>query len=217
MYGDYKHALPKSGSRVVLLLSGGIDSAALAALLKNQLCEVLALHVDYGQRAASTEWKAVKRVCSELGLPRPTAFDMSAIGKLLSSEIVQTGKRKPAKAVKADKFAVDFLPHRNALLVSLAATLAAEWGASHVALGIIGGGENAYPDTSIVFLKKLQALFKTAPKIIVSAPFAGMTKRQVVRIAKENGLKIASTFSCNAKAERHCGRCPSCIERRWVI
>lgn len=209
--------LPKSGSRVVLLLSGGIDSSALAALLKNHDCEVLALHVDYGQRAAATEWVAVKRVCAELGLQKPTTFDMSAIGRLLKSEIVQTEKTKPGKVRKSDDFAVDFLPHRNALLVSLAATFAADRGASHVVFGIIGGAEKAYPDTSIAFLKKLQALFNTAPKVQVIAPFAGMNKRHVVRLAVANGLQIASTYSCNANAARHCGRCPSCVERRQAI
>jgi 7-cyano-7-deazaguanine synthase len=209
--------LPKNGSRVVLLLSGGIDSSALAALLKNNACEVLALHIDYGQRAAATEWAAVKRVSFELGLPKPVGFDMSAIGSLLKSEIVQSKKIMSAKAKFNCSFAVDFLPHRNALLVSLAAIFAADRKAGYVAFGIIGGAENTYPDTTVPFLKKLQTLYKTPPKIKIIAPFAGMDKRHVVRIAVANGLQITSTYSCNVNAVRHCGRCPSCVERKWAV
>ncbi|HHY94983.1 MAG TPA: 7-cyano-7-deazaguanine synthase, partial [Firmicutes bacterium] len=50
-----------SETRVVVLFSGGVDSAVTAAVLARDGAEVHLLFVNYGQRAASGEERAARR------------------------------------------------------------------------------------------------------------------------------------------------------------
>lgn len=56
-------------SQMVLLFSGGLDSTALAALLRPRIL----LYVDYGQRPAEAERTAATNIAGALGLPLTTA------------------------------------------------------------------------------------------------------------------------------------------------
>lgn len=52
-------------SQTVLLLSGGLDSAALAAWIR----PALTLFVDYGQKPRDAEARAARAVAAHLNLP----------------------------------------------------------------------------------------------------------------------------------------------------
>ena len=45
------------------------------------------------------------------------------------------------------------------------------------------------------------------------APFAGLTKDDVVRYGWERGFDYGLTYSCQQQSGAHCGRCAGCIER----
>ena len=51
----------------VCLLSGGMDSATLAYLAKREGYEILALHLNYGQRTESKERECAKKIAGLLG------------------------------------------------------------------------------------------------------------------------------------------------------
>lgn len=61
-------ARDSSVPQATVLLSGGIDSAAVLALLKSQGMQVRCLFVDYGQPAAEQELAASSSIAS---LPSP--------------------------------------------------------------------------------------------------------------------------------------------------
>lgn len=56
-------------SPVTVLISGGIDSCACAALLQNQGHAVRGVFVDYGQAAVNAEEAAVKRITELMEIP----------------------------------------------------------------------------------------------------------------------------------------------------
>src|SRR5688500_11559886 len=58
----------------VLLLSGGLDSTVAAYLARRDARPVLALTVDYGQKAAARELAAAYRIATDLGVPHRTVF-----------------------------------------------------------------------------------------------------------------------------------------------
>jgi tRNA-specific 2-thiouridylase len=69
---DTRHNL--SGTRVVLGLSGGVDSAVAAILLRQQGADVHALHMtnwedDDGYCTAAADLQDARRICDQLGIP----------------------------------------------------------------------------------------------------------------------------------------------------
>src|SRR5438309_1685727 len=55
--------------RALVLLSGGIDSAALAAMAKKRGLDVQALHVSYGQAAVRAELASARILAEREGIP----------------------------------------------------------------------------------------------------------------------------------------------------
>lgn len=89
----------------LLLLSGGIDSLALAAWTKPAIC----LTIDYGQRAARAEIQASNEICKALGLRHDT----------ISAPIPSLGMGDMSdQAVSRHSKYPEFWPFRNQYLVT---------------------------------------------------------------------------------------------------
>src|SRR6188472_2330237 len=120
----------------VLLLSGGLDSTVAAYLARRDANPVLALTVDYGQKAARRELAAAYRIALALGVPYRTIFlpflRECARGALVdqASDVPRpdpadlddvTGRaRESARAV--------WVPNRNGAFIAMAATYAESLG-----------------------------------------------------------------------------------------
>jgi 7-cyano-7-deazaguanine synthase len=188
---------------VVVLASGGVDSALISVMAVEEGQRVFPLFVDYGQRAAAREWQACTRVNRSLGLPRPKRVRISGYGRLARS-----GLTDPEKDVLAEAFT----PGRNGVLLWLAASYAYCVGARAVAIGLVHEQDSLFPDQSRAFLRSVQGAIREALglDIVVTAPLIGISKRTVLRIAADRG--ISGTYSCHAGSSKPCGRCVSCRE-----
>jgi 7-cyano-7-deazaguanine synthase len=75
---------------------------------------------------------------------------------------------------------------------------------------------NPFPDATPQFfdaMARALTLGLGAP-ISIYAPFAGMTKADVIRIGRALGVPFELTLSCMQPSNgRHCGRCSKCRER----
>ena len=105
-----------------------------------------------------------------------------------------------------------YLPGRNALLLTKAATFCAGRGIGSIALGVLS--TNPFPDGSPRFLRLMARALSAglgAPLRVI-APLAGLDKTRVIRSSGD--LPWELTFSCiRPKGLRHCGRCNKCAER----
>lgn len=172
----------------LVLLSGGLDSAACAHVLKQQGHEVSALFVDYGQASATMERDASARIAKALNIE----LTVRSIG--------------PSYALGAGE-----LPGRNGLLISLGVF---ELGAAG---GLIGIGVHAgtrYYDCSVPFIEAMNRLVQeqTDSRTALIAPFVTWTKTEVYRAFQDTGLAASDTYSCEAGAAP-CGDCLSCQDR----
>lgn len=182
----WQHARVDSHGRgCAVLLSGGVDSAVVLALLIAETTPI-AVWVDYGQPAAAAEREASKAIAAHYG----TAWTETAVA----------GLRPPA----AGEF-----PGRNDLLV--AAARAAMAGRS-VAIGVHAG--TGYADCSVEWTAAWQALLDAQHRGSVNllAPLVGLTKAQVYGQAVAVGVPVALTHSCEAGPVA-CGLCSSCADR----
>ena len=80
----------QSADKAIVMVSGGLDSATVAAIAQNEGYQVIALSFDYGQRHRS-ELVAARKVCESLGVNdhRLISVDLRAVGgsALTTSEI----------------------------------------------------------------------------------------------------------------------------------
>src|SRR6185437_5552476 len=115
----------------VILLSGGLDSAANLALCARRDHPVAALTLRYGQRAAQREVMAARALCRHYDVPHQVV-DLPWLGELGGSSLTDTSTSLPhvspeeldqLKRTTETARAV-WVPNRNGVLIALAAALA---------------------------------------------------------------------------------------------
>jgi 7-cyano-7-deazaguanine synthase len=188
----------------VLLLSGGLDSTALAALERPRLCLV----IDYGQRPAVAEARAAEAVTRALGLRlQRLRLDLGGIGGgLLNDEQPLPGAPCP-----------EWWPFRNQLLVTAAAAIAVRQRLGAVLVGTVAGDGERHADGTPAFYEALDRLIALQEGgIRVVTPAIGETSAELVARSQLGEDVLAWTVSCH-RANLPCGHCPGCWKRGRVL
>lgn len=208
----------------VVLLSGGADSATCLALaLKNTNPKnVIALNVFYGQRHAReaesaravAEHYGVKLI--EMDMSQLFAFsDCSLLQK--SSQTVPHGSYAEQQKEAGENPVSTYVPYRNGLMISAAASIAVSVGAAKVyyAAHADDAAGSAYPDCSVAFAEAIGRAVKegTGGQVELVAPFVSATKAEVIRQGLRMGVPYHLTWSCYNGGEKPCGVCGTCIDR----
>ncbi|MEK7691879.1 MAG: 7-cyano-7-deazaguanine synthase, partial [Bdellovibrionota bacterium] len=145
--------------KCVVLLSGGLDSAANLALSRSRGLEpVLALTVDYGQKAAKEEGKAARKFSEIYGVKHATV-DIPFLGELGRRALTNRSMSVPAlvpeelasrEATEKSATAV-WVPNRNGLLIAIAASFAESLRAERVLIGFNREEAETFSDNSEEF------------------------------------------------------------------
>ena len=200
-----------------MLLSGGLDSAVLAA----QEARTYVVHPVYV--AAGLAWEeAEQRMIASLLARAPFT---NAPNGVLPLARLEFGMRDvyPAShwALRGTPPAYDtpdedvYLHGRNVALLSKAAVYAATRKISRLVVAPLAG--NPFPDATPQFFSALTAALSLglAAPVDISAPFAHLHKEDVVKIGARLGVPFELTLSCmNPSGTTHCGLCSKCRERR---
>jgi len=210
----------KGTGSAIVLLSGGLDSAVTAAMIRAEGYDVHALTVSYGQRHA-VEIEKARRLAAFYGFDHVvTTVDLlSAIG----GSALTSGDTSVPKDTAPDGIPPTYVPARNTILLSLALAWAEVMGTDVVALGINAIDYSGYPDCRPEYLAAFQRVATLgtrrgvergdAPRIV--APLSGLTKADIIRRGATLGVPFELTHSCyDPEGARACGRCDSCRIRR---
>lgn len=186
-----------------LLLSGGMDSVALAVLLK----PAFGFTINYGQRPAAGELRAAKQVCSELGIEHVALeVNCSALG---SGDMAGLPPSSVAPVP-------EWWPFRNQLLVTLGAMKAISLGVGKLIVGSVKG-DGQHADGTAQFYHALDDLLRMQEgSIRVEAPALGMTTAELIRHASVPRSLLGWTHSCH-REEFACGRCRGCYKHMSVL
>src|SRR3990167_8229199 len=187
----------------LLLLSGGIDSIALAAWYRPELC----LTVRYGQSAADAEVQSSGRICQELGL-RHEVID-AALPSLGSGCMA-------GEAASPHSQHEEFWPFRNQYLITLAGMVAIKSGLSEILIGTVAK-DRRHADGSPEFLRAIHEVIKLQEGAIqVRAPAAELTSEQLVQHSGISMAVLGWAHSCHTSVLA-CGSCPGCVKHSQVM
>jgi 7-cyano-7-deazaguanine synthase len=201
----------------LVLLSGGLDSAVLAAH-EAQLATVHPVYVSVGLTWESGELQMIERL-----LAAPVFA--GRVSPLSRVEFTMRDVYPPTHwAMRGVPPAYDtpdedvYLSGRNLVLLTKAAVVAASSDAHRIALGPLAG--NPFPDARPEFFSTMAAALSLGldHAIEIVTPFLNWQKEQVIRRGVELNVPLKFTLSCmnptSGALPMHCGLCSKCRERR---
>lgn len=190
---------------MLLLVSGGLDSTALAALLRPKLL----VYVDYGQRPAEAERIASRTIAGKLGLPyQAVTLGIGDFGSGLLHDDSNVLVAAPSP---------EWWPYRNQFLATAAAAIALTEGCGSVALGTVAGDGERHRDGTRDFYTKLDALVSSQEgEVRVVAPALDQTTEEIIGQSGLDGSILGWTASCH-RSNHPCGDCPGCWKRQRVL
>ncbi len=201
--------------KCVLLCSGGMDSTVLLWQLVAEGYQILPLGVDYGQKHRK-ELEAARIICKKIGLELQVA-DLTSITKLLSgSSLISDGIDVPSGHYTDESMKSTIVPNRNMLMLSIASAWAISGKAKMVAYAAHAGDHAIYPDCRPEFVSALSQAIALCDwhTVDLHAPFLRMSKGEICELGISLDAPLGETWSCYRGAEKHCGRCGTCIERK---
>ena len=198
----------------VVLVSGGMDSAVVLAIAREQGFACRALSVAYGQRHVS-ELDASDRVCAMLGAAahKTVTVDLRSIGGSALTDEIDVPEQGGAG------IPVTYVPARNTIMLSIALGWAEVLGAADIFCGVNAVDYSGYPDCRPAFIDSFQQLANVATKagvegagIRIHAPLMRLSKADIAREGQRLGVDFAATVSCYQADEkgRACAHCDAC-------
>ena len=204
-----------SEKRAVILLSGGLDSATVAAMALADGYSCYSMSFDYGQRHRA-ELLASERVAAALGMRehKVIGLDLNGIGGSALTDSSIAVPESPSEGIP-----VTYVPARNTLFLALALGWAEVLGARDIFIGVNAVDYSGYPDCRPEFIEAFERMANLATRegvegkgFRIRAPLQSMSKAQIVAAGVALGVDYGLTVSCYQADDRGraCGRCDSC-------
>jgi 7-cyano-7-deazaguanine synthase len=204
--------------KAVCLLSGGMDSSTLAYVAKSRGYDILALHLNYGQRTERKELACARKIAELLNAKEFIEIYLDYFVKFGASSLtdkkiaVETYDSRPVHMPNT------YVPFRNANLLSIATSFAEARAADAIFIGVQSLDYSGYPDCRPKFIEAFQKVIdlgtKDTTKITLFSPFIAMTKVDILKEGFKLGVPYEHTWSCYRNEEKACGTCGSCHFRK---
>lgn len=211
--------------KALVLSSGGIDSTTALgiAVQKYGHDNVVALSMSYGQKH-DKEIEAAKKVANyydvellSLDLSKIFEYSNSSLLKQSTEEIPKESYSTQIDETNGEKPVSTYVPFRNGLFLSTAASIALSKDCSVIYYGAHSDDAAgfAYPDCSDVFNNAMNtAIYEgSGHQLKIEAPFINMNKAQVIKKGIELDVPYELTWSCYEGGDKPCGKCGTCIDR----
>jgi 7-cyano-7-deazaguanine synthase len=205
--------------RAVVLLSGGLDSATVLAIVRSEGYVAYALSFSYGQRH-EREMAAAEKVAQSLGAVehRIARIDLRVFGgSALTGDLPIPQARSTEEMAR--EIPTTYVPARNTIFLSYALAWAEVLGATDIYLGVNAVDYSGYPDCRPEFIRAFEQLANLATRagiegscFRIHAPLLSLSKAEIIARGVSLGVDYLLTHSCYdpARDGRACGVCDSC-------
>ncbi len=213
----------------LVLFSGGQDSATCLAWALDRFPRVETLGFDYGQRHA-VELACRETIRDGLAAQKPDwrarlgpdhTLGLGVLGEVSDTALT----RDVAIAMTAEGLPNTFVPGRNLVFLTFAATLAYRRGLKHIVAGMCETDYSGYPDCRDDTIKALQVALNLGMdrRFVLHTPLMFIDKAETWGLAERLGgapvveLIRRESHSCylGDRTREHdwgfgCGACPAC-------
>lgn len=211
--------MSRKSKQAVVLLSGGLDSTTALYEARSKGFQCRCLIVDYGQRHRK-EVTAAQRIAKAVGCP----FQVIRIRLPWGSSALTDRRMKVPKGRSLAEIGrgipVTYVPARNTIFLSYAASYAEAIGASTIFIGSNVLDYSGYPDCRPAYYRAFIQTIRRGTKagaegrpIRIVTPLIRKTKAQIIRLGRRLGVPYELTWSCYLGKTRPCGKCDSCLLR----
>ena len=205
--------------KAVVLLSGGLDSSVAIHLAKSEGFEVYALSFDYGQKH-NKELECARATAKSVGAAEHNIVTMQ-LNLWGGSSLTDSGIDVEDGDVSRTDIPATYVPARNMVFLSVAASYAEAIGAQDIYIGVSEVDYSGYVDCREAFLESMEKTInmgtvmgaEQGKKIRIHAPFVHKTKAQEIQLGEKLGVDFSLTWSCYRGGEKPCGTCDSCLLR----
>lgn len=205
--------------KAVVLLSGGLDSAVAIHLAKSQGFEVYALSFDYGQRH-NKEVECAKATAQHVGAKEHNLVTLQ-LNLWGGNSLTDKNLSVEDGDVNRTDIPMTYVPARNMVFLSVAASYAEAIGAQDIFIGVSEVDYSGYVDCRESFIEAMEnainmgtvAAVEHGKKFKIHAPFIYKTKAQEIQLGEQLGVDWSHTWSCYRGGEKPCGTCDSCLLR----
>ena len=207
--------------KIVIGLSGGMDSATLLGILLEQGYEVHCCTFYYGSKHNKWENRAAENIIDFYQAQDSPVFgyviNLVEAFKEFSSNLLLSGEEIPEGHYNDENMKKTVVPNRNMILTSVMVGLAESIGAEAVALGVHSGDHHIYPDCRLEFIKALDTTvyLSTDKKVQIMTPLIEDNKTSILQKGYSLLIKVPYflTRTCYKDQQLSCGKCGSCQER----
>ena len=201
--------------KVVVLVSGGMDSVTALYHAASEHEVVAGLSCDYGSKHNHRELPLAAWHCEQLGVPHQVV-PLSFMDDLFESDLLKSGGDIPEGHYEADNMKQTVVPFRNGIMMAIAAGFAESIEAGGLVIAAHSGDHAIYPDCREDFMKPMAEAITagTYADVQVLRPFIDQRKEDIAARGAELGIDFSQTWSCYKGGELHCGKCGTCVERK---
>lgn len=202
--------------KALCVISGGMDSVLCAYLAKKEY-EIIALHFNYGQKTQEKEKECFDKICEKLKVLKKYCLDTHFIKQIGANALTDENLSIPKNQLNKEKIPITYVPFRNGIFLSIAASIAEKEGCEAIFIGVVEEDSSGYPDCSKNFIQKANDFINegraTSIKTNIITPLVNLNKAQIVELALKENVALELTWSCYEREDVACGECDSCLLR----
>jgi 7-cyano-7-deazaguanine synthase len=190
-----------------------MDSALSAKIAQQEGYEIIALHFNYGQRTQEKERVCFRKIAEDVGAVESYEIDLPFFEQIGASALTDKRIDVPTGGLE-EGVPVTYVPFRNGIFLSIAASVAEKHGAQALFIGVVEEDSSGYPDCRESYIRQMQKAInlgtRDETRIEIRMPLVSLKKSQIVQKALEMGVPLQDTWSCYKDEDAACGVCDSC-------
>jgi 7-cyano-7-deazaguanine synthase len=197
----------------VCIISGGMDSALAAAMARQDGCEIIAVHFNYGQRTERKELESFRLIAEDVEAVERYEIDLPFFEQIGASALTDRSIDVPMDGVE-EGVPATYVPFRNGIFLSIASAIAEKHGAEAIYIGVVEEDSSGYPDCRESYIEAMERAIdlgtREETRVAIRMPLVHCSKSQIVQRSLELGVALEHTWSCYQNDEKACGVCDSC-------
>ncbi len=175
----------------VILLSSGMDSAVCASVAREQY-RLAFLHVQYGQKSANKELECFQKLCEFFKPEKVLIAEAHFLKEIGGSSL--TVEEIPIPEDEEEGIPSTYVPFRNGIFLSIAASWAEAIGAKKIFIGVNQVDFSGYPDCRDTFIEVFNQAIKEGTKpetqIEIEAPLLYLSKKEIILLGMKLGTPL---------------------------